>query len=255
MVQQWRLVFLAALLLILWVSEAIIPLRRNNRDHVFTNFGFTLTVVIINSLLVFLLVRTIEFCNANHVGIFHYLEVPYLVQVVLGVFVLDFIAAYLSHRVMHKFGIFWKFHQVHHLDEMVDVTTGLRHHPLETFFRFFFLIAGVIILGAPLSIVVIYQTLSAINALFEHSNIKLNARVESVMRNLIVTPDVHKIHHSSDQKFTDSNYGNIFSLWDRLFKTYQKTDETEKLTYGLETNSENKKKGFLSLMLLPFLKS
>jgi sterol desaturase/sphingolipid hydroxylase (fatty acid hydroxylase superfamily) len=254
MVQQWRLLFLAALLLILWVSEGIIPLRRNNRDHVFTNIGFTITVVIINSLLVFLLIIAIEFCNANQIGIFHYLEIPYLIQMVIGVLILDFIAAYLSHRVMHNYHIFWKFHQVHHLDEMVDVTTGLRHHPLETIFRFLFLIVGVIILGAPLSIVVIYQTLSAINALIEHSNIKLNAKIERVMRNMIITPDVHKIHHSSDQKFTYSNYGNIFSIWDRLFKTYRRTNETEKLTYGLDTNSE-KKKGFFTLLLLPFLKS
>ena len=109
------------------------------------------------------------------------------------------------------------------------------------------------ILGVSLSIVVIYQTLSAINALIEHSNIKLNARIERVMRRLIVTPDVHKIHHSSDQKFTDSNYGNIFSIWDRLFRTYQKTGETEKLTYGLDANLD--KKGFFALLLLPFLKS
>jgi len=253
MVLQWRLVFLAALLLILWVSEAMIPLRRNNRDHLLTNIGFTITVVIINSLLVFLLIKTIDFCYANHIGIFLYLEVTYWVQVVVGVLILDFIAAYLSHRVMHKYPIFWKFHQVHHLDEMVDVTTGLRHHPLETIFRFFFLIAGVIILGAPLSVVVIYQTLSAINALFEHSNIKLNARIDNVLRKVIVTPDVHKIHHSSEQKFTDSNYANIFSVWDRLFKTYQTTNETEKLRYGLDANTE--KKGFIALMLLPFLKS
>ena len=254
MVQQWRVLFLAILLLILWVSEGIIPLRRNNRDHVFTNIGFTITVIIINSLLVFVLVKTIDFCYANHIGIFLYLKVPYLVQVLVGVLVLDFIAAYLSHRVMHKYSIFWKFHQVHHLDEMVDVTTGLRHHPLETIFRFLFLVVGVIILGAPLSVVVIYQTLSAINALVEHSNIKLNARIENILRKIIVTPDVHKVHHSSDQKFTDSNYSNIFSIWDRLFGTYQKTNETEKLTYGLDTNSE-KNKGFLNLLLLPFLKS
>jgi sterol desaturase/sphingolipid hydroxylase (fatty acid hydroxylase superfamily) len=253
MVLQWRVLFLAALLLILWVSEGIIPLRRNNRDHVFTNIGFTITVIIINSLLVFLLIRTIDFCYANNIGIFHYLEVPFLIQVVLGVLILDLIAAYLSHRIMHKYSIFWKFHQVHHLDEMVDVTTGLRHHPLETFFRFFFLIAGVAILGVSLSIVVIYQTLSAINALIEHSNIKLNARIERAMRKLIVTPDVHKIHHSSDQKFTDSNYGNIFSIWDRLFRTYQRTGDTEKLTYGLDANSD--KKSFFALLLLPFIKS
>src|SRR6187399_1658197 len=120
MVLQWRLVFLAALLLILWISEAIFPLRRNNRDHLITNIGFTLTVVIINSLLVFLLIRTIDFCYANHIGILHYLEIPYLVQVIIGVLILDFVAAYLSHRVMHRYSIFWKFHQVHHLDEKVD---------------------------------------------------------------------------------------------------------------------------------------
>ena len=236
-------------------AGSIIPLRRNNRDHVFTNIAFTISRKSINLLLVFLLIRTIEFCYTNDIGLFHFLEVPYLVQVVLGVLVLDLVAAYLTHRVMHKYSIFWKFHQVHHLDEMVDVTTGLRQHPIETIFRFFFLLAGVIILGAPLSIVVIYQTISAINALIEHSNIKLNAKIESVMRKLIVTPNVHKMHHSSDQKFTDSNYGNIFSIWDRLFKTYQKTNETEKLTYGLNANSENKKKGFFTLLLLPFFKS
>src|SRR5688572_4538686 len=110
MVLQWRLVFLAALLLILWVAESIIPLRRNNRDHLFTNIGFTLTVVIINSLLVFLLIKTIDFCYNNHIGIFRFLEIPYLVQVVVGVLVLDFIAAYLSHRVMHKYGKIGRAH-------------------------------------------------------------------------------------------------------------------------------------------------
>ena len=96
--------------------------------------------IIINLLLVFVLIRTIEFCHTNHIGIFRYVKLPYLVQVVLGVLILDLVAAYLSHRVMHKYSIFWKFHQVHHLDEMVDVTTGLRQHPLETLFRFFFLL-------------------------------------------------------------------------------------------------------------------
>jgi sterol desaturase/sphingolipid hydroxylase (fatty acid hydroxylase superfamily) len=254
MEREWRVLLLAVCLVILWVAESIIPLRRNNRDHAFTNFAFTILTIIINVLLVFVLIKTIEFCHTNGIGLFAYVQLPYLAQVVLGVLILDLIAAYLSHRVMHKYRIFWKFHQVHHLDEMVDVTTGLRQHPLETIFRFFFLLSGVIILGAPLSIVVIYQTLSGINALIEHSNIKLNAKIESVMRKLIVTPNVHKVHHSCDQKFTDSNYANIFSIWDRLFKTYQ-TTEAEKITYGLDINSENKKKGFFRLLLLPFLKS
>ena len=254
MEREWRVLLLAVCLVILWVAESIIPLRRNNRDHAFTNFSFTIFTIIINVVLVFVLIRTIEFCRTNDIGLFNYVELPYLVQVVVGVLVLDLVAAYLAHRVMHKYSIFWKFHQVHHLDEMVDVTTGLRQHPLETIFRFFFLLAGVVILGAPLSIVVIYQTLSAINALIEHSNIKLNAKIESVMRKLIVTPDVHKVHHSCDQKFTDSNYGNIFSVWDKLFKTYQ-TTEVEKITYGLNPNSENKKKGLFTLLVLPFVKS
>ena len=254
MEREWRLLLLAVCLVILWVFESIIPLRSNKRDHVFTNIGFTILTIIINVLLVFVLIRTIDFCYSNGIGLLVNLELPYLLQVVVGVLVLDLVAAYTSHWVMHQFSIFWKFHQVHHLDEMVDVTTGLRQHPLETVFRFFFLLAGVIIVGAPLSIVVIYQTLSAINALVEHSNIKLNAKIESVMTKLIVTPNVHKVHHSCDQKFTDSNYGNIFSIWDRLFKTYQTTNETEKITYGLDANSETKNRGFFTLLLLPFSK-
>lgn len=246
--QSFRVIVLGSWLLILWVAESIVPLRKNEREHLATNVIFTISTVIINALLISVLIMIIDFCYSNYVGLFVYFEMPTVLKVLFGLLVLDFFAAYLSHRTMHNHQLFWRYHQVHHLDEMVDVTTGLRQHPLETIHRFVFLVAGVVLLGAPLWLVAVYQTVSAILALLEHSNIRLNRKIDRALNLIFITPNFHKVHHSAHEKHSNSNFGNIFSLWDRLFGTYKYVEDLPALNYGLP---DQPRRSAIELLKLP----
>jgi sterol desaturase/sphingolipid hydroxylase (fatty acid hydroxylase superfamily) len=249
--QEWRIILMLIWLLMLWTAESIIPLKANNRKHFLINAVFTLSTVVINALLIVVLAEVIAFCHSKGVGLFNVAQLPFFVQVAVGLLILDLTAAYLSHRIMHRFDLFWRFHRVHHLDEMVDVTTGLRQHPLETFLRFAFLIAGVIVLGTPLSVVVIYQTVSLTNALLEHANISMNSKVDRILSTIFITPNFHKIHHSFDQSDADRNYGNIFSIWDTIFGTRKNVADIKKLSYGLDYKLQAKQT-LTELIFLPF---
>jgi sterol desaturase/sphingolipid hydroxylase (fatty acid hydroxylase superfamily) len=250
--ESWRIPLLAAWLLILWTAESVIPLKPNNRKHLWTNLSFTTATVIINALLAGALIKVIFICNTLGIGLFNNVSTPFYVQIIIGLFFLDFVAAYLSHRLMHKFNLLWSFHQVHHLDEMIDATTGLRQHPLETIYRFMFLIIGVVTLGAPLMVVVIYQTISATNALLEHSNVKMNPNLNKALSIIFVTPNFHKVHHSLNSSEADHNYGNIFSIWDIVLST-RKSIDLMAMSYGLDHPLKSAQSA-KNLLLLPFLK-
>jgi sterol desaturase/sphingolipid hydroxylase (fatty acid hydroxylase superfamily) len=252
MESNWRIIALGSWLLILWIWENLSPLRTHDRKHFWANTLFSLSTIVINALLVIVLIAIIDFNKNNGFGINNFIETPYWLQLIVGLFILDLVAAYLSHYVMHQYGLLWSFHKIHHLDEMIDVSSGLRQHPLETVYRFGFLLAGVTVLGVPLSVVVIYQTISALNALFEHSNIRLNRKLDDLLNLIIVTPNAHKVHHSSEQQYTDSNYGNIFSIWDRMFGTYKRIENVEEIEYGLGSTKDEGMNNFKKLMSLPF---
>jgi sterol desaturase/sphingolipid hydroxylase (fatty acid hydroxylase superfamily) len=143
---------------------------------------------------------------------------------------------------------------VHHSERTVDVTTAFRQHPGETVWRILWQLAAIVIFGLPLWTVVIYLTLSALNAQFEHANIKLNGRVDSLLRLLIVTPNMHKTHHSRLQFETDTNYSNIFSFWDRLCGTYTPQVNFRELRYGLDGFDGADKQTLRSLLKIPFVR-
>ena len=149
----------------------------------------------------------------------------------------------------------WKFHIIHHSDKNVDVTTGLRHHPGETVFRILFTILGVYVSGASIGMVMLYQSLSVLFAHITHANISLPKNFDRIMSYLFVTPNMHKVHHHYKLPLTDSNYGNIFSVWDRIFGTYSYVDDSKSLVYGIDTHINDKKiDSFSDLLLIPFKK-
>ena len=152
----------------------------------------------------------------------------------LGVLLLDFFGAYLAHFVEHKVKPLWMIHLVHHSDHKVDTTTANRHHPLESIIRFGFTLFGVFVVGTPIGIIMLYQSLSLIATQFSHANIKLPRKIDDVLSYVIVSPDMHKVHHHYMLPYTDANYGNIFSVWDRLLGTYMKLDR-EAIVYGVDT--------------------
>ncbi len=239
-----------------WILEGALPLFKfdyKKWKHAFPNFFFTATTIVINFSLAFLLLKSSDWVQVNKFGIINWLpEMPLWLYVVLGVLLLDFFGAYLAHFVEHKVKPLWMIHLVHHTDHKVDTTTANRHHPLESMIRFAFTLFGVFVVGTPIAIVMIYQSMSLIFTQFTHANIKMNKDVDKALSYVIISPDMHKIHHHNMLPYTDSNYGNIFSIWDRIFGTYLYL-EREKIVYGVDTFPDEKTNSSLvELLKQPF---
>lgn len=239
-----------------WVLEGIIPLalfQYKKWRHAGINFFFTLTTIIINFVLAFLLVQTSNWTQAHSFGLLAWLpELSLFWTGVIGVLGLDLIGAYAVHWAEHKVRWMWKFHLIHHTDTHVDTTSANRHHPGESVFRFFFTLAGVALVGAPMWIVFLYQSLSVVLSQFNHANIRLPEALDRVISWVIVSPNMHKIHHHYQLPYTDSNYGNIFSIWDRLFGTYRKLDPNQ-IIYGVDTHMDPRENDQLNALLkIPF---
>src|SRR5262249_22756392 len=180
---------------------------------------------------------------------------PLAAQLVAGIVVLDFSTGYLAHRIMHMWPAMWRFHQVHHSDDFVDVTTTYRTHPVETVWRFLFAIVPVWILGVPPAAVVIQRLLQATNGVIEHANIRLWAPVDRVLSLFWVTPNVHKIHHSRQLSETNSNYGNLLTVYDRLLGTYTPAERVRSVIYGLDDADPVRSTSFAGLLSMPFRKA
>lgn len=235
-----------------WILEGALPLFKFNYKkwkHAFPNLFFTATTIVINFSLAFLLLKSADWVQVNEFGIINWLpDMQFWLYVVLGVLLLDFFGAYLAHFVEHKVRPLWMIHLVHHTDHKVDTTTANRHHPLESMIRFSFTVFGVFVVGAPIAIVMIYQSMSLIFTQFTHANLKMNKSIDKALSYFIISPDMHKVHHHNMLPYTDSNYGNIFSIWDRIFGTYLYL-EREKIVYGVDAFPDEKTNSSLKELL------
>ena len=227
-----------------WSIESIMPLFNFNYKkikHAIPNFFFTITTIIVNFSLAFLLLYCSDWVTENNFGLLNWIpNLSLFTQIFLGVFLLDLIGAYLPHLIQHKVGFLWKIHLVHHSDHNVDTTTANRHHPFESVIRFIFTLLGVIVLGTSIGVVFLYQSLSLVLSQFNHANIKLPTQLDRLLSYIIVSPNMHKVHHHYVMPYTDSNYGNIFSFWDRLFGTHKHLDPS-KIVYGVDTFFDKEK--------------
>jgi len=167
-------------------------------------------------------VGTALWAQANGYGLFPLIGLPLWAAGILAFVVLDF-AVWLEHVVSHKWQWLWRIHRMHHADTGFDLTTALRFHPLEIVLSMFWKAAVIIALGVPPVAVLVFEIVLNGAAMFNHANIRLPKPVDAVLRLLIVTPDMHRIHHSTDPRETDSNYGFNLAIWDRLFSTYTET--------------------------------
>ena len=251
-----RSLLLVSGITLFWLLEGAIPLFKfdyKKWKHALPNFFFTLTTIIINFGLAFLLLFSADWVKANDFGIINWLPaLPLWAYILLGVLLLDFFGAYLAHYVEHKVKPLWMVHLVHHTDHKVDTTTANRHHPIESVIRFSFTLFGVFAVGTPIAIVMLYQAMSLVFTQFTHANIKLPEAVDKAISYVLISPDMHKIHHHFRLPYTDSNYGNIFSIWDRLLGTYMYMDR-EKLVYGVDVfPNEAKNSNIKDLLKQPF---
>ena len=253
-----RSIILVGGLTVFWLLEGAVPLFRfsyNKWRHALPNLFFTLTTVVINFAMAFLLLMSADWVVAADFGIINWLpEMPLWLYVLIGLLLMDLVGAYLPHYIEHKVKPLWMIHLVHHTDHKVDTTTANRHHPLESVIRYVFTLAGVIIIGAPIGIVMLYQSMSLVATQFTHANIRLPKQVDRVLSLVLVSPDMHKVHHHYVLPYTDSNYGNIFSVWDRMFGTFMTLDRDE-LVYGVDVFPDEVENGRIwSLLKQPFQK-
>ncbi|WNM57331.1 sterol desaturase family protein [Candidatus Nitrospira allomarina] len=188
------------------------------------------------------------------VGIFHQLDWPWWVELSLAVILLDLVV-YFQHVLMHAVPILWRLHMVHHTDVDFDVTTGVRFHPLEILLSMVIKIAAVLLIGASPGAVVAFEVLLNATSMFNHSNVRIPWTVDRLLRWFLVTPDMHRIHHSVIPRETNRNFGFNLPWWDRVLGTYLPDPSRGQtgMTIGLEAYRDPGKLTWLMLMALPFL--
>lgn len=248
-----------------WLLESAVPLFRFTQSrpdysktrHAGLNLFFTVTTILVNFCLAVILLRTSDWAVTRHVGLIQWLNqtgtgLPLWAGTLVGLLLLDLVGAWLAHWTEHRVRWMWKFHLIHHTDTCVDTTTANRHHPGESVIRFGFTTLAVLVVGTPMWLVFLYQSLSVVLSQFNHANIDLPRWVDRAINWLIVTPNMHHVHHHHQQPLTDTNYGNIFSIWDRLFGTYTEVDGRH-LVYGVDTHPQRHEHAHLgNLLKIPF---
>jgi sterol desaturase/sphingolipid hydroxylase (fatty acid hydroxylase superfamily) len=194
------------------------------------------------------------YAQHNQLGIWNQFPITLWLSVPLSVLLFDCLI-YWQHRLFHRIPIFWRIHKVHHADPHLDASTGLRFHPLEIALSLLVKIAAVLFLGAPILAILIFEVLLNATSIFNHSNIKLPVKVDKLLRTLIVTQAMHRIHHSEVVRETDSNFGFNLSIWDRLFASYiaEAKNGDDAIKLGLkEYSSPQTNTSLNALLLMPF---
>ncbi|MGI9373279.1 MAG: sterol desaturase family protein [Hyphomicrobiales bacterium] len=237
--------------------EFVLPRKQRSQPRStrwFANLGLVVVdTLALRALFPILAVGVAFWAEANGYGLFNLLGWPYWLTVILTVILLD-LAIYWQHVASHKIPVLWRFHKVHHADRDLDASSGLRFHPIEIVLSMLYKFVVIILLGAPALGVFLFEILLNGSAIFNHANFRLPVRLDKIVRMLIVTPDMHRVHHSVLRREHDTNYGFNLSLWDRFFATY--TDQPEAghdgMTLGLKNHQSEKPSNLIWCLLFPF---
>lgn len=252
-----RIAIFASILIIMMILEAWLPRRRRNlerRQRWPANLGIVAAGAALARLILPLPpVAVAIWAQESGIGLFNVINMPSLASGVASFIFLD-LAIYTQHVVFHKIPMLWRLHRMHHADTDFDVTTGIRFHPLEIILSLLIKIALITTLGIPAIAVIIFEIMLNASSLFNHANLRLPAFIDRNLRLFIVTPDMHRVHHSWHTDETDSNYGFNLSIWDRIFKTYraQPKDGHDGMTIGLINFREAENRSLLGLLMIPF---
>lgn len=254
-----RLSFFIGVLAFMFLWQSMFP-RRKLQAPKLRRWSANIGVVIISSVFIALLkvapVGVGIFAATNNIGLFNILNIPFGVSIIFGIILLDLII-YFQHVMFHKIRILWRIHMMHHTDLDIDVTTGFRFHPIEIVLSVFIKIAAVLLFGINPISVFLFEIILNATAMFNHANAKIPLSIDKYLRLLIVTPDMHRVHHSVYRKETDSNFGFNISLWDRIFNTYiaQPKDGHKNMKIGLNSFRDNKYLKLRWLLAIPFVKN
>jgi sterol desaturase/sphingolipid hydroxylase (fatty acid hydroxylase superfamily) len=234
--------------------EVAIPLHtrgRWHRSHLGPNLALTFLTFATNLFLNVALVAVVFWLESRGLGLLRWLALPPLVAALLAVAALDF-SFYAAHLSWHKFPSLWRYHAVHHSDLALDVTTTIRQHPVESLLRYAAMSAMVVVIGPSPAAFAVYRVTSVLSGLLEHSNIRAPQWLDGLLSTVVTWPHMHKVHHSRVPAQTDTNYGNLFSVWDRLFATFTPSREGTKVVFGLDGLDDPALQTTSALLARPF---
>lgn len=254
---HYKLGWVIGCLLLVWILEGMVPLFQHGYKkwkHDGINLVFFSFSMVINLLVGVATVGVFFWITNSGVGLLQMVDWPFWVELLVAVMALDLFAQYVAHYLLHRVKWMWKFHMVHHSDTKVDATTGTRHHPGDYLIRELFAIATVIVFGIPVAFYVFYRICTIFCTYLTHANISVPRWLDHTISFLFITPNVHKFHHHFERPWTDTNFGNIFSIWDRLFGTFV-YDDPKKIKYGLDVTDETKDENISYQLGLPLNKS
>ena len=258
---QLRLSVFIGVFAVMALLEFLMPRRKLNHSKS-RRWTTNISIVAFNSVVVRLMgmffvpllaISAAFWTEANSFGLLHLIELPAWLEILIAVVLLD-MAIYGQHVASHKFTMLWHFHRMHHADVDFDVTTGARFHPVEIALSMLYKIVLVLILGPSPEAVVIFEVLLNGTAMFNHANFKLPLVLDRIIRQLFVTPDMHRVHHSIIHRETDSNYGFALSIWDRIYGTYndQPVAGHDHMTIGLPDYQSEQPTEIVWSLKLPF---
>ena len=250
----YKALWIGGLITFFWIFEKLFSFYKKpykKWKHATTNFLLLVLVLIVNSVFGLLLISVYQFTAQHQFGLLYLIDIPTWAKLILSILVLDFISQYFVHFLLHKVKWMWRLHITHHTDKHVDVTTGTRHHPLDFMIRETFALLTVILMGMPISFYLFYRMLTVPFTYFNHADIKLPLWFDKMLSYAIVSPNMHKFHHHYQLPWTDSNYGNVLSVWDRIFGTFV-YENPEDIQYGLDSADHTDDEDFLFQLKAPF---
>jgi sterol desaturase/sphingolipid hydroxylase (fatty acid hydroxylase superfamily) len=251
-----KFIWIVGCLSVFWVLEGVYPLKKhqyNKWKHAKTNLVLLLSTMIINVVFGLLTVGVFNWIEASNFGLLNLVDWPVWVEIILAIMILDFTSQYVVHYLLHKVPFMWRFHTVHHSDTHVDVTSGTRHHPIDFIFRETFALIGVLIAGLPVAYYLMYRILTVLFTYFSHADISLPVKLDKAISYVFISPNAHKFHHHHVMPWTDTNFGNIFSFWDRIFGTFVYQD-TKDIVYGVDILDAEKSDDIVYQLKAPFQK-
>jgi sterol desaturase/sphingolipid hydroxylase (fatty acid hydroxylase superfamily) len=253
-----ELALFISLFIISWNIENIygVFFKYKKWKHAFVNAPFIFTNLPGQLILGVAFVGVIKWTSVNHFGLlyyFHFDKKPLLLFLITFL-LLDF-GEYIYHLIMHKVDALWKFHLVHHSDNKVDVSTTLREHPGENIIRLSFTLMWVFLSGAIFWAILLRQIIQVFTTMFAHINYRLPEKLDKIIGLVFITPNLHQVHHHYQNPYTDSNYGDVLSIWDRMFGTLKKLP-AEDLVFGVDTHMKEKDtESFRDILKIPFAKN
>jgi sterol desaturase/sphingolipid hydroxylase (fatty acid hydroxylase superfamily) len=255
--EDFQFILFGILLALLITVEIIIPFRKksiNRKGRWFANFLTTFLNIMILGALPVSFFSTSVYATKHGWGILNFFQTPFLLTLILTLFLRGFIS-FFTHYLSHKIPVLWRIHRVHHLDTEFDVSTTVRFHPFEFVINLIIGIPLIVIFGLSPWALLFYDLFDVVITIFSHSNLTLPSKIEKALRYIIVTPDLHRVHHSSHQPETDSNFSAVFPVWDLIFRTFKTNTRVrqDEMKLGLEEVRDKRTNNILWLLISPFI--